>query len=107
MSRLREAGPSLRVGAHHLGFFARLPQGWILRSNLLLSITSDGGSSHIPRGHLSQARWASLYARCHVHGVNFVELRHGEVRRIPIPRTPVNKAKKRGRSYYTPRPFAL
>ena len=25
-------------GAHHLGFFARLPQGWIHRSNLLIII---------------------------------------------------------------------
>ena len=28
---------------------------------------------------------------------NFRELRHGEVRRIPLPRTPVNRGKSRGR----------
>src|SRR5215208_7186596 len=28
---------------------------------------------------------------------NFLELRHGEVRRIHLPRTPVNKGKKKGR----------
>ena len=34
--------------------------------------------------------WARAFA-------NFRELHNGEVRRIPIPRTPVNKAKKKGR----------
>jgi hypothetical protein len=33
---------------------------------------------------------------------NFSELRHGEVRRISLPRTPVNKGKKgKGASYAT------
>jgi hypothetical protein len=30
--------------------------------------------------------------------VNFLELRYGEVRRIPLPRTPVNKGKRKDRS---------
>ena len=30
---------------------------------------------------------------------NFVERRLGEVRRIPLPRTPVNKGMKKGRFY--------
>src|ERR687890_1937910 len=33
---------------------------------------------------------------------NFLKLRKGEVRRIPIPRTPVNKGKKKGQSFYAP-----
>jgi hypothetical protein len=33
---------------------------------------------------------------------NFVEFYKGEVRRIPIPRTTVNKGKKKGRSYDAP-----
>ena len=35
---------------------------------------------------------------------NFLELREGEVqlRRIPLPRTPVNKGKKKGRGYLQP-----
>jgi hypothetical protein len=33
---------------------------------------------------------------------NFSELRKGEVRRITIPRTPLNRAKKKGRSCYAP-----
>jgi hypothetical protein len=37
---------------------------------------------------------------------NFREFYKGEVRRIPIPRTPLNKGKKKGRSYYA-RPFLL
>jgi hypothetical protein len=32
-----------------------------------------------------------------LHSPNILELRQGEVRRIPIPRTPVNKGKKKGR----------
>jgi hypothetical protein len=40
--------------------------------------------------------------------VNFLELRLGEVRRIPIPRTPVNKGKKESRKtlLYAPSPSA-
>ncbi len=39
---------------------------------------------------------------------NFSELRLGEVRRIPLPRTSVNKAKKKGRGcYYALAPFAF
>ena len=38
--------------------------------------------------------------------MNFVELRNGEVRRIPIPRTRVNKGKKKGPRLLEPRPFA-
>jgi hypothetical protein len=37
--------------------------------------------------------------RCHA---NFVELREREVRRISIPRTPVNKGMKKGRGLHTP-----
>jgi hypothetical protein len=33
---------------------------------------------------------------------NFVELRQREVRRIPLPRTPVNKGKMKGRSGMLP-----
>jgi hypothetical protein len=32
--------------------------------------------------------------------INFLELRYGEVRRITIPRTSVNKGKKKGRGCY-------
>ncbi len=39
--------------------------------------------------------------------VNFGELRKAEVRRILLPRTPVNKGKKKGRGYSTPRPSPL
>jgi hypothetical protein len=35
---------------------------------------------------------------------NFRELRQCEVRRISIPRTPVNKGKKKGRGSEQPRP---
>jgi hypothetical protein len=31
----------------------------------------------------------------------------GELRRIPLPRTPVNKGKKKGRGCSKPRPFLL
>jgi hypothetical protein len=34
--------------------------------------------------------------------MNFRELRKGEVRGIALPRTPVNKGKKKGRSFYDP-----
>jgi hypothetical protein len=34
---------------------------------------------------------------------NFLELRQGEVLRIPLPRTPVNKGKRKGRSLQGPR----
>jgi hypothetical protein len=35
---------------------------------------------------------------------NFSELRYGEVRRIPLPRTPVNKGIRKGRGCSRPRP---
>jgi hypothetical protein len=35
---------------------------------------------------------------------NFLELRHGEVRRISLPRTRVNEGKK-GRQVVRPRPY--
>src|ERR671911_472831 len=35
---------------------------------------------------------------------NFGELRHHEVRRIPLPRTPVNMGVRRGRGFSKPRP---
>ena len=39
-------------------------------------------------------------------GANFSELRRGEVRRIPLPRTPVNKGMKKGRGV-VPQPQVL
>jgi hypothetical protein len=39
--------------------------------------------------------------------LDFLECPKGEVRRIPIPRTPVNKRKKKGRSPAGPRPCRL
>ena len=60
----------------------------------------------MPHGYFSQAWWAISYARrllpC---WANFGELRLGEVRRIPIPRTSVNKRKKKGWGLSQPRPF--
>jgi hypothetical protein len=38
---------------------------------------------------------------------NFRELRNGEVRRISIPRTSVNKGKKKGQSYNAPAQLRL
>ena len=46
---------------------------------------------------------------CIMLDTNFRESPKGEVRRIPIPRTPVNKGseKRRGRASYSSRPLAL
>jgi hypothetical protein len=44
------------------------------------------------------ARLGRLWRRVSAgHYANFSELRQHEVRRIPLPRTPVNKGKKKGR----------
>src|SRR5829696_8754824 len=46
--------------------------------------------------HTSEGRLASLYARKRFLRMNFVELRQRKVRRIPLPRTLVNKGKIQG-----------
>ena len=48
----------------------------------------------MPNGHLSGARRACCMPGGYSLYTNFRERRKGEVRRIPIPRTPVNKGKK-------------
>src|SRR5918995_3207088 len=44
---------------------------------------------------------------CIMLDVNFSELCLGEVRRVCLPRTSVNKSKKKGRSLFAPGPSAL
>jgi hypothetical protein len=64
-----------------------------------------GGVRIIPEGSLPQPGMLTEVGPgpCKVLSPNFRELRNGEVRRMPIPRTRVNKGKREGRGcYYAP-----
>jgi hypothetical protein len=49
----------------------------------------------------ASTKWAIIGHPLRV--ANFLEIPKGEVRRIPIPRTSVNRSKKRARGYYAPK----
>jgi hypothetical protein len=50
-------------GAHHLGFFARLPRCPLPKGADILSIAAREGSAHLPGGHSSLTRRTGSYVR--------------------------------------------
>src|SRR5215217_9535463 len=59
---------------------------------------------YMPGNHLSEAWRLDLYARWPFPGAIFRELRKAEVRRTPLPRTPLNK---QGSDYCSSCPYCL
>ena len=76
---------SLRVGAEREGFWPSAP----------CEVTEVGYERCLVRC-IPQIDYLCMSGG-HFLGVNFLELRQHEVRRMPLPRTPVNKEKEEGR----------